>query len=118
MAVFLCACTTMPLDELNQLTPSECWAYGVQVFDSDTITQQVKHKKGGTFAQMEQWCTGGVDHERLWHGCVRGDSIYYAEHKCVPQHEACHLIYTAPLHTIEFSMQAMRGNWLAACPRG
>ena len=100
----------MPLEELNQLTPKECWAYGVQVFPSATISQQVKHKQGGTFAQMEKWCTGGVDHDRLWHGCARDGAIYYAEHKCIPQHEACHWIYDAPFDTIEFSMRAMHGD--------
>jgi len=111
----LIGCQTLPLDDLNRLTPQECWAYGVMVFPSAEITQQVKEKKWGDFAHLERWCTGGVDHQRLWHGCARDGVIYYAEHKCVPQHEACHWIYNAPFDTIDFSRRAMQGDWLAAC---
>ncbi len=130
MAVLLCACQTMSLEQLNQLTPAECRVFGVQVYDSDTISGTIVTKKAGDFAHMEQWCSGGVDHGRLWHGCARAYGIspptpiaedhqyalYYAEHKCVPQHEACHAIYEAPLDTMSFSRRIMQGNLLAACP--
>lgn len=130
MSGFLFSCQTMSLEQLNQLTPAECRAYGVQVNDKDTISGTIVAMKGGGFAHLEKWCTGGVDHGRLWHGCARAYGIspptpiaddhlyalYYAEHKCVPQHEACHAIYEAPLDTMSFSRRIMQGNLLAACP--
>jgi len=104
--------------------------YGVAVHDNDVATGTIVKSEFGTFAKMEKECTGGVDHSRVWGGCAKAAGIdpptwpsptheyeiYYADHKCVPYHEACHSRFEQKSHTVKFNLAAMQGDTLAACP--
>lgn len=126
---------TVPIERFDSLTPQDCRAYGVEVSDDDTRTGRVVHSEFGTFHKMEKKCWPKRESSPNMHsgaiaGCatqadrpyphfpsVTGDyAIYYAEHKCVPYHEACHALYETRQHTVAYNIRIMQGDWLAACP--
>jgi hypothetical protein len=119
--IFITACS-VDVEELSNLTPLECRAYGVNVSDGQQITGSIVSSRFVTLGKMYKECEG--DHRQ---GCAKGINkvfpdpehkyeIWYAEHKCVPWHEACHALYETWDHTEKFNLRTMQGDKLAACP--
>ncbi len=118
--ILLTACSVSP-DRFADMTPAEFRAYGVDVTDDAERTGTIVNSKYYTLAGVEdrcgenaQGCTVAV--EGGFPSASHRYNIYYAEHKCVPYHEAAHAIFEDSRHTVDFNLKWMRGNQLAACP--
>ena len=107
-------CSVLP----EQLTAEQCRGHGVAA--EGEITGKVVSSEFGTFGKIRKECGSHAQ------GCTKGVNdtfpdashqykIYYAEHKCAPQHEACHAMYEVRTHTRAFTLQYMQGNNQAAC---
>lgn len=122
--LLLSACT-VPIERLGGLTPAQCRTFGVAVADAAPVTGQIVSSQFGTFTTTERECYGSYGW--LYSGCavpVEGNiwpspshqyRIWYADHKCTPQHEACHALYERQHHTVQFDLEVMQGNRFPAC---
>jgi len=124
----LISCTVLP-ERLENLTPAQCRTFGVAVQEGDTVTGTVIDPMGRsvTFATTERECGGSYG--MLYAGCavpVEGPeewpspshqyNIWYADHKCAPEHEACHARYEHQRHTVAFEIRRAQGDKFAYCP--
>jgi len=123
----LAGCSVAP-ERLAHLTPAECWAHGVAVQDDDRVSGQIIGSHFGTFATTERECGGSYG--TLYGGCAVSAEgrdtqwpspsgqyvIWYADHKCAPEHEGCHALYEEKAHTIAYNLRQMRGDRFAYCP--
>lgn len=122
-AVLLAGCSVTP-QQVGYLSPAQCRAYGVEVPDGAQITGEVVHSEFGTLADIERECGGPAS------GCTKAANVpmimfpaidgkyavYYADHKCVPEHEMCHAWYELRGHTVAFNLRVMQKDRFPACP--
>ena len=120
LCAFITTCSVYAV-KLADFSPAECRAYGVKINDGQKITGEIVSSEFGTLGTMYKECGNYAQ------GCAKGVNnvfpdpdhkyeIWYSDHKCMPQHEACHGIYEIREHTTVFNLRNMQGDKFASCP--
>lgn len=127
--ILLTACSSIPPEAFVGLTPYECRQYGVDVPDGRAVTGTIVRSEFGWTHDLERECN--PSHAMIrFSGCTKAAGIdppirfsptheyeiWYADTKCVPQHEACHALYEISGHTARFDVRTYQGYVLPACP--
>ena len=119
MVASLCFCIgcTLPPEQFSDLTAKDCNRLGVAAA-SEVQTGQILISEFHTLAGVEDRC--GETYPIRVDGCARAvDSIefpsadhlyaiYYADHKFIAYHEACHALYETRKHTVKFDIAQMQ----------
>lgn len=130
LSIELASCKSIPVEALSSLTPVECRAYGVDIADEQIITGTIVHSEFSWNHELYRECNPGnvaiagcakpVEGVTLgtsvWRSPTHQYEIWYSDHKCVPEHEACHALYEEWNHTVKFFTRQVQGDVFAACP--
>lgn len=125
--LFNLGCSAIPISELQQISPAEARAYGVDVADGASPTGQIISAEFRTLGGIRKQCVPASDrasYDRgftVLLGCAvpAGNGryrIYHSDWQCVARHEAAHALYETDDHTPDMIRRWLMGDRLAACP--